>query len=74
MGCLDAAAKVLADEKRPMTCGEIYDAMDTQGLWSSPGGKTPQNTLYSAILREIAKKAGDARFAKVERGKFEIRG
>lgn len=74
MSCLDAAAKVLAEEKRPMTCGEIYDAMDTQDLWTSPGGKTPQNTLYSAITREIARKREGSRFAKAERGKFTIHG
>ena len=31
----------------------MIDAMTTKGLWTSPGGKTPHATLYSAILREI---------------------
>jgi hypothetical protein len=44
--------------------------MATQGLWTSPGGKTPAATLYSAIIREIKLKGGEARFRKVERGKF----
>jgi hypothetical protein len=36
-------------------------------------GKTPAATLYSAILRELKTKKGDARFRKTERGKFELR-
>jgi hypothetical protein len=30
--------------------------------------------VYSAILRQIAKKGEEARFVKVERGKFTTRG
>jgi len=41
-----------------------------QALWTSPGGKTPHATLYSAIIREIALKGKEARFTKTERGKF----
>lgn len=44
--------------------------MAAKKLWSSPGGKTPASTLYSAILREINAKWKDARFKKTERGKF----
>jgi len=33
-------------------------------------GQTPHATLYSAILREIAKKGKESRFTKTERGKF----
>ncbi len=51
--CLDAAAKVLAEEGRPMTCQEMIEAMAAKGYWTSPGGKTPSATLYSAILREL---------------------
>jgi hypothetical protein len=70
---LDAAAKVLAEEGKPMTCQEMIEAMAAKGYWSSPGGKTPAATLYSAILRELGK--GDqSRFAKTERGKFGLRG
>ncbi len=41
-----------------------------QGLWTSPGGKTPHASLYAAIIREISAKGKDARFAKKERGLF----
>ena len=36
----------------------------------SPAGKTPAATLYSGILREIQTRGAEARFQKVERGKF----
>ena len=70
MSALDAAAKVLAEAGQPMNCQEMIDAMADKGLWKSPGGKTPQATLYSAILREINTKGKEARFKKTERGKF----
>ena len=70
VSALDAAAKVLAEEGRPMTCKEMIAAMTTKKYWTSPGGKTPEATLYSAILREIGTKGTDARFTKSERGKF----
>ena len=69
---LDAAATVLADAKTPMSTKELIDAMAQKKLWSSPGGKTPDRTLYSAILREVATKGTDARFKKAERGKFAL--
>jgi len=67
---IDAAAQVLAKSKEAMNCKEMIDAMAKQALWTSPGGKTPHATLYSAIIREIAVKGKEARFAKTERGKF----
>jgi hypothetical protein len=69
LSALDAAAKVLAETGQPMNCQEMIDAMAAKGYWTSPGGKTPAATLYSAILRELTKGA-DSRFAKTERGKF----
>ena len=53
VSALDAAAKVLAEEGRPMTCKELITAMAAKGYWTSPGGQTPDATLYSAILREV---------------------
>jgi hypothetical protein len=70
VSALDAAAKVLAEESRPMTCKELIAAMAAKGYWTSPGGATPDATLYSAILRELSTKGADARFVKSERGKF----
>jgi hypothetical protein len=67
---LDAAAKVLAEEGRPMTCQELIAAMAAKGYWTSPGGQTPAATLYSAILRELTTKGAEARFVKSARGLF----
>ena len=54
MGALDAAAIVLADAGKPMRSKDLIAEMAKRGLWTSPGGKTPEATLYAAILREIA--------------------
>jgi HB1, ASXL, restriction endonuclease HTH domain len=72
LGAIDAAAKLLAEIGQAMTCKEMIEAMAAKGYWTSPGGKTPQATLYSAILREIATKGAEARFKKTERGKFGL--
>jgi hypothetical protein len=70
LSALDAAAKVLEETGQPMTCQELIDAMAQKGYWSSPGGRTPAATLYSAILRELKAKGDQCRFIKTERGKF----
>ncbi len=70
MGVLDAAAQVLAASKEPMRAKDMIAAVEAKGLWKSPGGKTPEATLYAAIIREIAAKGKDARFKKHERGVF----
>lgn len=72
MSALDAAAKVLREKKQSMSAKEMIETMEAKGYWKSPGGKTPDATLYAAIVREIKTKGGEARFAKTERGKFAI--
>ena len=67
---LDAAAKVLASAKEPMRAKDLIEQMAAKGLWTSPGGKTPEATLYAAMIREIGKKGPQARFRKTERGLF----
>ena len=67
---LDAAATVLAGAQAPMRTKEMIAAMSERGLWTSPGGKTPEATLYAAILREIGTKGDAARFRKHDRGLF----
>jgi hypothetical protein len=74
LSAIDAAAKVLTDSKEPLNCKELVEAMAARKLWTSPGGKTPHATVYSAILREINTKGKDARFNKTERGKFAPNG
>jgi hypothetical protein len=74
LSALDAAAKVLAETRTPMSCQELIGAMAVKGYWTSPGGKTPAATLYSAMLREIATKGDQARFTKTGRGHFAYQG
>lgn len=73
MSQIEAATKVLAKAKQPMTCKAMVEAMAEQGLWKSPGGATPEATLYASILRDI-RKGKDARFKKVARGQFALAG
>ena len=44
--------------------------MATADLWSSPKGKTPENTLYAAVMREVNVKKEESRFRKVSAGHF----
>jgi hypothetical protein len=74
ISALDAAATVLKKAGKPMRLQEMIEAMAKQGLWESPGGKTPHATLSAAILRETVTKGKEARFKKVERGQFEYNG
>jgi hypothetical protein len=73
LSALDAAAKVLAETGQALNCAELIAAMAAQGYWSSPRGRTPAGTLYSAVLREIQIKGEKARFRKTSRGKFALR-
>jgi hypothetical protein len=71
LSMMTAALKVLRDRKVAMTCPELIDIMATEDLWTSPGGKTPANTLYATISRDIKEKGKESAFRKAERGRFE---
>jgi HB1, ASXL, restriction endonuclease HTH domain len=71
LSALDAAAKLLEASGEAMTCQEMIKAMAEKKLWSSPGGRTPQATLYAALLREISNKGKESRFRKAGPGKFD---
>ena len=68
---IKAAIEVLRRAAEPMTCKQMIETMQAKGLWASPGGKTPSQTLYASILRDIAK-GKDARFVKTDRGMFTL--
>ena len=74
LSLIDAAAQVLAKQGEPMRCQAIVDAAIEQELWQTRSGKTPANTLYAAILREIKTKGatGGSRFIKADRGQFAL--
>ena len=67
-----AAVKVLQQAKEPLTCKQMVEQMAKKKLWTSPGGKTPEQTLYASILRDIQKHGEDSQFQKVDRGLFTL--
>jgi HB1, ASXL, restriction endonuclease HTH domain len=72
LSAVAAAAKVLAETGRAMTCKELIATMAAQGYWTSPAGKTPEATLYAALAREIKVKKDQGRFRKSGRGTFAL--
>ena len=74
LSALAAAARVLSETGRAMTCPELIEAMAAKRYWTSPGGRTPASTLYASIFQEIKSKGKDSRFRKTERGKFAATG
>jgi hypothetical protein len=70
-GILAAALLVLEEEAKALNCPQMVKLMFEKGYWKTDA-KTPAATLHSAISTEIKKKGGDARFRKIERGKFEL--
>lgn len=68
LSCLDAAAQIIG--KDPVGCADLIAEMAQRKLWTSPNGKTPEASLYAAIIREISAKKSEARFRKVDRGLF----
>ena len=72
LSLLNAAAQVLAACRAPMNCKELVTKAVEMGLWTPTGAKTPEQTLYSGIFREI-KSGAESRFKKSEtrKGSFE---
>ena len=59
---LDLAAKILADTGEALNCKELVAKVKETG-WVSTG-KTPEQTLYSGIFREMKDKGEASRFKK----------
>jgi|GEM_PF-628902 len=77
LSALDAAALVLADLSKSeaatgIAANDLIDRMQSNGLWQSPGGKTPSATLYAAMVREISAKGDASRFARIAKGRFTL--
>lgn len=60
VSALTAAARVLQETGVAMSCPELIQFMADKGYWKSPGGKTPQATLYSALARDQGAGPGGA--------------
>jgi len=74
MGLVSAAIRVLEDagEDAAMNCHELVKLAAERGFWQPRAGKTPANTLYAALLREVRDKGAASRFRKTDRGKFAL--
>lgn len=72
LSLLNAAAKVLETES-PLNAKELIARATELGLWQPTAAKTPEQSLYSAIFREITGKE-NPRFRKSEsrKGSFEL--
>lgn len=64
LSLLSAAAAVLAECEEPLNCRRMIELAKEKGLWTPGAGKTPEQTLYSAIVREIKEKGDASRFRK----------
>ena len=74
MSLLNAAVEVLkaAGSEHPMNCKEILESILERHLWTPTDCKTPEQTLYGSIFREINAKE-HPRIAKSNvKGKFVI--
>jgi len=74
LSLLSAAVEVLkeAGPEHPMNCKEILEAILERKLWTPTDCKTPEQTLYGSIFREINTK-DHPRIVKSDiKGKFRI--
>ena len=56
LSLLKAAFQVLKESGAAMNTKELLAEVQAKGLWQPSEGKTPANTLYAAILRDITTK------------------
>ena len=73
LSLLNAALEVLKSGDESLTTRQMVAAAKDRGLWTPGSGKTPEQTLYSAIMREIRDKGDASRFVKDARGHFKAR-
>ena len=70
MSLMDAAVAVLKESGEPMNTREMVKAAAEKGYWTPTACKTPEQTPYGSIFREIKTKA-QPRIVKSEvKGKF----
>ena len=74
MSLLNAAIEVLkaAGPEHPMNCKEILEAILERQLWTPTDCKTPEQTLYGSIFREINAKEHPRIVKSNVKGKFVI--
>ena len=72
LSLVKAAIAVLEASEEALNTKQMVEAAKAKGLWTPGAGKTPEQTLYSAIIREIKSKGENARFTLVAKGHFKL--
>ena len=72
MSLMNAAVQLLRESPVPMNTREIVAAAIEAGLWEPTGSKTPEQSLYGSIFREIAAKEHPRIVRADQKGKFRI--
>ena len=74
LSLLNAAVIVLKDAgpEHPMNCKELLEAIVARELWTPTNCKTPEQTLYGSIFREINTKEHPRILKSNVKGKFVI--
>ena len=74
LSLLDAAVEVLKQSGEPMNTREMVKAATDSGLWIPTDCKTPEQTLYGSIFREMKIKENPRIVKSTVKGKFEYAG
>ena len=72
MSLMDAAVEVLKTSEQPLNTREMVKAATERGYWIPTSCKTPEQTLYGSIFREIATKENPRIGKSEQRGKFHL--
>ena len=72
LSLVKAAIAVLTESDEALNTKQLVAEAKERGLWSPGAGKTPEQTLYSAITREIKERGLQARFKLVNCGHFAL--
>ena len=72
MSLMDAAVAVLKESCKPMNTREMVKAATEKGYWTPTACKTPEQTLYGSIFREIKTKEQPRIVRSDVKGKFII--
>lgn len=72
LSLMNAAVEVLRRSEQPLNTREIVAQSVSLGLWTPTGARTPEQTLYGAIFREIATKENPRIVKAEQKGKFVL--
>ena len=70
MSLMDAAVAVLRESGEPMNTREMVKAATEKGYWTPTACKTPEQTLYGSIFREIKTREAPRIVKSEVKGKF----